>query len=55
MKVMEEWLDKPLREVLPVMQQRIMESTSYFGITALKNPLDFWVYQELICQLPKTL
>ncbi|HMV50499.1 MAG TPA: CmcI family methyltransferase [Blastocatellia bacterium] len=51
MNVMEEWLDKPLREVLPIMQQRIMEQTTYFGVTALKNPLDFWVYQELIYQL----
>lgn len=51
MNFMEDWLDKPLRQVLPVMQQRIMEQTTYFGITALKNPLDFWVYQELICQL----
>lgn len=51
MNVMEEWLDKPLREVLPVIQRRIMEETSYFGVTALKNPLDFWVYQELIYQL----
>lgn len=51
MSFMEDWLDKPLRQVLPVMQQRIMEQTTYFGVTALKNPLDFWVYQELICQL----
>jgi len=51
MSFMEDWLDKPLRQVLPVIQQRIMEQTTYFGVTALKNPLDFWVYQELICQL----
>src|SRR5204863_41220 len=25
--------------------------TTYFGVPALKNPLDFWVYQELLYQL----
>lgn len=47
---MEESLELPLREVLPVMQERIMTNTTYFGVPALKNPLDFWVYQELITQ-----
>lgn len=51
MKFMEESLDLPLRHILPVMQQRIMEQTTWFGVTALKNPLDFWVYQELLYQL----
>lgn len=48
--VMEAALDWPLRAVLVPMQARIMERTTYFGIPALKNPLDFWVYQELIYQ-----
>ncbi len=47
---MEELLELPLRQVLPVMQARIMTNTTYFGVPALKNPLDFWVYQELITQ-----
>ena len=51
MRFMEDSLDLPLRQVLPLIQQRIMEQTSYFGVTALKNPLDFWVYQELIYRL----
>lgn len=45
---MEENLDMPLREVLAIMQDRIMNQTTYFGVKALKNPLDHWVYQELI-------
>lgn len=51
MKFMEDSLDLPLRQVLPLIQHRIMEQTTYFGVTALKNPLDFWVYQELIYRL----
>ena len=47
---MEEALDRPLSSVLPVIQKRIMENTTYHGIPTLKNPLDFWVYQEIICQ-----
>lgn len=51
MPFMEEALDTPLREVLQVMQDRIVSSTRYFGVQALKNPLDFWIYQELVCEL----
>jgi len=51
MKFMEDSLDLPLRQVLPIIQQRIIEHTTYFGVTALKNPLDFWIYQELIHRL----
>ncbi len=45
---MEEQLDLPLRAVLARMQERILTQTTYFGIPALKNPLDHWIYQELI-------
>ncbi len=45
---MEENLDMPLRKALAIMQDRIMHQTTYFGVKALKNPLDHWVYQELI-------
>ena len=45
---MEELLDLPLREVLACMQDRILTQTTYFGVPALKNPLDHWAYQELI-------
>ncbi len=47
---MEESLDVPLRHILPVMQERIVHHTTYFGVQTLKNPLDFWVYQELLYQ-----
>jgi cephalosporin hydroxylase len=45
---MDENLDSPLREVLPVIQDGIMTRTSYFGVRTLKNPMDAWVYQEII-------
>ena len=45
---MERSLDRPLRGVLEHMQTRIMTKTSWFGVQAFKNPLDFWIYQELI-------
>lgn len=48
MPYMEEALDWPLSRVLPVLQQRIMERSTYHGIPTLKNPLDFWVYQEIM-------
>jgi ABC-type polysaccharide/polyol phosphate transport system ATPase subunit/cephalosporin hydroxylase len=47
---MENCLNAPLSSVLPLMQDRIMGKTSYFGVKAWKNPLDFWVYQELLCR-----
>lgn len=51
MPYMEDRLDMPVRDVLPIMQERIMTQTTYFGIQTLKSPLDFWVYQETIFAL----
>ncbi len=48
MKYMEDNLETPLKQILAVMQDRVMEETSYFGVKTLKNPIDFWVYQEII-------
>jgi len=50
-KYLEESLDLSLKEVLAIMQDRIVSRTSYFGVRAFKNPLDFWIYQEMICEL----
>ncbi len=41
-------LKAPLRKVLPIIQDGIMMQTTYFGVKTLKNPLDAWVYQEII-------
>ena len=48
MPFMEEALDWPLSRVLPIMQKRIMEGSTYHGIPTMKNPLDFWIYQEIL-------
>jgi cephalosporin hydroxylase len=47
-RVLEENLELPLKEVLPIIQHRIMTQTTYFGVKALKSPIDYWVYQEII-------
>lgn len=51
MAFLEQSLDMKLRDVLPTMQHRIVAATTYFGVQTLKNPLDFWVYQELLTRL----
>jgi cephalosporin hydroxylase len=40
-----------MTDLLETIQARIMTTTSYFGIKTLKNPCDFWVYQEIIYDL----
>jgi cephalosporin hydroxylase len=46
--VFEENLGQPVAHLLPVIQRRILQETRYFGIPTLKNPFDFWVYQEIL-------
>jgi len=46
-RVMEESLDIPLRDVLKIIQKQTFKST-WFGVSAVKSPLDFWTYQEII-------
>ena len=41
-------LDTPLKAILPILQARSVSKTSYFGIPAVKSPLDFWIYREII-------
>lgn len=45
---LENSLDLPLKELLPIIQDRISHQTTYFGIETLKSPIDYWVYQEII-------
>jgi len=45
---MEEALDLPLRDALARMQEATLERTTYFGVRAIKNPMDAWVYQEIM-------
>jgi cephalosporin hydroxylase len=41
-------LNTPVRKLLELMHERKLTVTSYFGVQVLKNPLDMWVYQEMI-------
>lgn len=52
---LEDNTDIPLKKVLEVFQERILHYTTYFGVPALKNPIDFWVYQEIICARKPTV
>lgn len=45
---MEHSLDLRLGDVLPIIQDGIMNQTSYFGVKTLKSPMDAWVYQEMV-------
>lgn len=45
---LEENLEMTVHDLIQLMQARIVDRTTYFGIQTLKNPLDFWIYQELI-------
>lgn len=48
---LEECGSVPLAEVLKPIQDRIVAGTTYFGVRTQKNPMDFWVYQEIIHEL----
>ncbi|MHB8139505.1 MAG: CmcI family methyltransferase [Smithellaceae bacterium] len=45
---MEELLDMPLRDVLSIIQEGIINKATYFGVGAQKSPMDAWVYQEIL-------
>lgn len=51
MAYLEQSLDMTIRQLIPLMQQRIMNDSKYLGIQTWKSPLDFWTYQELIHEL----
>jgi cephalosporin hydroxylase len=48
---MEDYLDLTLRQVIPLIQNRIMTESRYFGVPTWKNPTDFWIYQEMLYEL----
>lgn len=45
---LEDSLSLPIGNLLELMQQSIMAHTTYFGVRAYKNPLDAWIYQEIV-------
>jgi len=47
----DEMLEASIKDILPIMQERIVNKTKYFGVPTQKNPLDAWRYQEIIFDL----
>ena len=48
MSPMDDYLDKPLREVLVALQSRYTTITKYFDVLTQRVPFDHWSYQEII-------
>ncbi len=48
---MEHNLNMPVKTAMAFIQKRIANKTTYFGVKTLKNPLDFWVYREIIVEV----
>lgn len=46
--IMEKSLGMPLHKFIRLLSSRIKHESTYFGVRALKNPLDFWMYQEIV-------
>ena len=44
-------LDMSLRSWAPALQRAIMDETSWMGVQTRKNPLDAWVYQEILYEV----
>lgn len=42
-------------QLLPIMQDRLMNKSKYHGIQTWKNPIDFWIYQEIIFDIKPDL
>ena len=49
-RYLEENLKTPIKSLLKEIQKEIFHST-YFGIPALKSPIDFWIYMEIIYEI----
>ena len=52
---LEDSLDRPIGELLKLVQDRIMTRSTYFGVPTHKNPMDLWVYQEIIFEVQPTV
>jgi cephalosporin hydroxylase len=48
---LEDSLHLTLAQLIPLIQHRIMNDSTYFGVKTWKSPIDFWIYQELMYEL----
>ncbi|MFN8575842.1 MAG: CmcI family methyltransferase [Candidatus Sericytochromatia bacterium] len=51
MSFLEDNLETKVSDLLNLLQNQIIRNTTYFGIPTLKNPLDFWIYQEILYEV----
>jgi hypothetical protein len=40
---MEDWLDRPIRDWLELLQWRILDQSTYDGVTTWKFPFNIWL------------
>tara|TARA_A200000113_G_scaffold156788_1_gene141418 strand:- start:572 stop:1216 length:645 start_codon:yes stop_codon:yes gene_type:complete len=52
---LENSLDMSIGRLLPIMQDRLMHRSKYHGIQTWKNPIDFWIYQEIVFDIKPDL
>ncbi len=45
---LENYLDSPVRQLLPDLQDRVLNQATYWGIPTQKNPNDLWVYLNIV-------
>jgi cephalosporin hydroxylase len=50
----EKSLDLNLKSIINISLDAVLKST-YLGIPTLKNPIDFWIYQEILYEIKPTL
>jgi cephalosporin hydroxylase len=47
--------NEKLIELVHYLQNKFCNNTKWFGVECVKNPLDFWVYQEIIYSMQPTV
>ena len=53
---MEDWLERPVKDWLEILQWRILSKSTYHGVKTWKFPLDIWMYREIpVKELPTVL
>ena len=53
--LMEDWLDRPVKDWLERLQWRILDQSTYHGVTTWKFPFDIWMYRELLYEQMPTV
>ena len=46
--LMEDWLERPVKDWLERLQWRILDQSTYHGVRTWKFPFDAWIYREIL-------